>query len=392
MFKGHFIVADMDGTITSTPTKAHGHYLPLSSSPCLQPLESFIREGGDVCVVSTAGRRMWRQVFDVLRPTLFSSPLCGRLFMCGFSGAALFVSNFHQQSMEEDVKYRMTALHGKTTMLPPENLAEIQRVVQRAVYRSYRRMMEEPGYLHTLSKKYHEPLQSLLDAVNNRGETIETSELLSLEKLQKHGLYMKATGDALLDVQVVPNADGTIAPDAPSVQITALAIPMRHAAEIFPDDVLSQLVDLGVTAKFQPNSVVIARHGLDKGTCVRYLTEFCGLDLRRALAFGDIPQSIDRPLTEYPPMPFVSVSLTPEHDPPGVLWVGGEEDGTAAFLQSWIGCVKDMGAAGSGTVEPSVDKPPVDTVCSLDLIERALGDAKRKTSVAASMDPAVASL
>ncbi|CUF52843.1 Hypothetical protein, putative [Bodo saltans] len=122
MFKGHFLVADMDGTLTSTPSKAHGHYLPLSMSPCLTPLTTFLQRGGDVCVVSTAGRRMWPQIFDILRPALFSSPANGRLFICGFSGAALFVSNFQKQTMEEDVNYRHTALNGNTTMLPPEHL------------------------------------------------------------------------------------------------------------------------------------------------------------------------------------------------------------------------------------------------------------------------------
>eukprot|EP00455_Lapot_gusevi_P001706 TRINITY_DN10654_c0_g1_i1.p1 TRINITY_DN10654_c0_g1~~TRINITY_DN10654_c0_g1_i1.p1 ORF type:complete len:101 (-),score=6.88 TRINITY_DN10654_c0_g1_i1:23-325(-) len=46
-------------------------------------------------------------------------------------------------------------------------------------------------------------------------------------------------------------------------------------------------------------------------------------------------------------MPFVSVSLTPELDPPGTFHAGGEEPGTAAFLEGWLRHVDGVSAAGA---------------------------------------------
>ncbi|XQJ26082.1 hypothetical protein NXY56_002031 [Leishmania guyanensis] len=75
MFRGHWIVADMDGTLTPTPTRAHGKYLTLSHcmqtglgcgahyKSCLPWLRLFLELGGTLCVVSTAGKRMWSQLY-----------------------------------------------------------------------------------------------------------------------------------------------------------------------------------------------------------------------------------------------------------------------------------------------------------------------------------------
>jgi len=56
-------------------------------------------------------------------------------------------------------------------------------------------------------------------------------------------------------------------------------------------------------------------------------------ELVRAFSTGDNPQSVDRCLTKFPPMPFVSVSQKEEFDGGNCNFVGGEEDGFADFLK-----------------------------------------------------------
>lgn len=126
MFRGYWLVADMDGTLAPTPTKAHGKYFSLSQSAavfgprypsCLPHLRRFVASGGSLCVVSTAGKRLWQQLYADLARTLYpppqppsssfstsgctspdatspsvSSPPPGQLLLCGFTGAALFRS------------------------------------------------------------------------------------------------------------------------------------------------------------------------------------------------------------------------------------------------------------------------------------------------------------
>lgn len=333
MFSGLWIVADMDGTILSTPSKAQGKYKPISTSPCFAPLTKFVAGGGNLCVVSTAGRRMWAQVFDDMKPFLVG-PTAGNLLLCGFSGAALFQFDKESQSMKEVGEYRLRALNGTTTVLPPENICEIEATVRRALLTSYERMYSEEGYLELLSKKYHQPMRQLLkEIVDVRGESLLDSPLLSLGAMKQHGLYLTETNDALLDVQYIPSAD------SPAAQITALGVPMARASEIFTEDLVLRLEELGVRVKFQPNSVVVARTGMDKATVVSYLrdSKLCGFDLDRAVAFGDVPESIDRPLALFPPMQFVSVAMCPTpRDPPAIINVGGEEEGTASFLEALL--------------------------------------------------------
>lgn len=82
MFKGYWIVADVDGTLTPTPSKSGGKYYSLSMSAtvfgkakhyhsCLPLLRYFIARGGNVCAVSTAGRRLWWQLYNDLATVLY---------------------------------------------------------------------------------------------------------------------------------------------------------------------------------------------------------------------------------------------------------------------------------------------------------------------------------
>lgn len=143
MFKGHWIVADVDGTLLPTPSKVAGGHLSFTGSAelmvqlprtkpngragrcyrmdvkaegdspegpmvtgsypsCLPALLEFISAGGSLCVVSTAGARLWQQVYWDLTPALFplrqehqdeqQQQQPGQLLICGFTGAAMFRS------------------------------------------------------------------------------------------------------------------------------------------------------------------------------------------------------------------------------------------------------------------------------------------------------------
>ncbi|KAG5508783.1 hypothetical protein JKF63_05281 [Porcisia hertigi] len=531
MFRGHWIFADMDGTLTPTPTRAHGKYLPLSHcmqtelgcrtryKSCLPWLRLFLERGGSLCVVTTAGQRMWSQLYPDLAPALFrlraaaavssasadersfappgssppmsSSVAPGALYLCGFTGAALFRSRPWQEvwldmdrlhphwrvpsrppdpsspsgdenlqsgetavaeamvppagvGLEEWTEYREqgAAREAASTPATPNNRSATMdaaacRLARREGRQALVRFFEHASYIcgHNatrardffaacLSTKYHsvfaDLLQQLLAEVHacappedNATCSAPTdrpyvcfseSKVLSSTALAQHGFFLHETGDALVDAQVVPRADGTVADGAPVAQVVVMGIPMRFFEHVFPamDDGASssktppgsprswhccprcaaagagarqRLEAAGLEVKSQPNSVCLHRRGVDKATCVRWFLDQnerhqLKLELAQALAFGDMPESVDAPLTNFFPMRFISVSpkgdsvarladinrpaafcstsshidgAPGERQPPphdhlsdnahSILHVGGEEEGTALFLE-----------------------------------------------------------
>ena len=315
---------------------------------------------------------MWRQLFEVLRPALFPQsgssedqsqvgggsppPQPGKLMLCGFSGAALFTSDAGPRDMVEDIRYRETALlshqgGGGSTCIPLENLDAIQAVCVKLVDRVFQLASEDPAYIPQLSKKYHEPYTELVELRKADLDRFHR-EVLTYESLSDHGRYLTATNDALLDAQWIPGTSPRVI-----VQFSILGVPMARFDEVFTPDVRLELEQLGVYCKKQPNSVVVAPHGVDKATCVRWLiANEPTFSLERAIAFGDVPSSIDKPLTMFPPMPFVSVSTTPDCDPPGVIAVGGEEKGTAHFLAALLEAATEVADFGSNTLLGCAEK------------------------------------
>jgi hypothetical protein len=165
----------------------------------------------------------------------------------------------------------------------------------------------------------------------------ERSPLLEVESLMTYGKIIGETNDAIIDEQTLPDTEPPVV-----AQYTLMGIPMNYFHDIFSNDIVAVFKEMGIHCSAQPNSVALTASGVDKATCVRWLADQSNsgalggktLDLRHAIAFGDIPSTIDRPLTALPPMAFVSVSMDSAADPPGVLHVGGEEAGTALFLEN----------------------------------------------------------
>jgi hypothetical protein len=359
----YWLVMDMDGTIVPTPSKAGGHYIPLNESPCCEPLRAWLRHGGNLCIVSTAGRRMWRQVHAVLKPDLVrpraadggAARIGGRLLVSGFSGAAVFQSNSETGDLTEDVEYRETAVEGGTCPSAAQLEALIAlsiKVIQQFLLRA----LDDDSLVKALSKKYHAPYHKLLDGIRAVGADAFFADVLTREAMLKHGAFLHETNDALVDVQIIPGTEA-------AAQVTTLGIPMARFAEFFPDDVVAELRDGGVHVKPQPNSVCMVREGIDKATLVRWLAKHRNrygephFELRRAIAFGDNPSVVDKPLTWFPEMPFVSLAPTRDGTPAGdhVVHVGGEEEGCAAFLTQLMAKVEEAGQAAFTSENGSID-------------------------------------
>jgi hypothetical protein len=70
MLSDYWLLTDLDGTLIATPHKAHGRYLPITQSPCYEPVRKWLSSGGNVCIVTTADLRVVDQVYHPLRPFL----------------------------------------------------------------------------------------------------------------------------------------------------------------------------------------------------------------------------------------------------------------------------------------------------------------------------------
>lgn len=67
MLRGCWLLADLDGTLVSTPHKAHGQYLTVDKGPCHDALKKWLGLGGNICVITTADRRVFQQVHVPLK-------------------------------------------------------------------------------------------------------------------------------------------------------------------------------------------------------------------------------------------------------------------------------------------------------------------------------------
>ncbi|ORC91586.1 uncharacterized protein TM35_000051820 [Trypanosoma theileri] len=178
-------------------------------------------------------------------------------------------------------------------------------------------------------------------------------------------------------------------------QVMVLGIPIKLFSRFFKPH-LESFAALGVTAIPQPNSVVFSKMGICKSTIIRYLIKqqqqqqqqqqqekenkmkmyderenccsphdgkaprFCGaVDITRAVALGDNPHTTDFELTVFPQLPFISVevdgqrrrrharidalpikgksqqrrgSTMDDRRLVNLQYIGGEENGTAVFL------------------------------------------------------------
>ncbi|CBZ30050.1 conserved hypothetical protein [Leishmania mexicana MHOM/GT/2001/U1103] len=70
MLSDYWLLTDLDGTLIPTPHKANGRYLPITRSPCFEPIKQWLSSDGNVCIVTTADLRAIDQVYYPLRSFL----------------------------------------------------------------------------------------------------------------------------------------------------------------------------------------------------------------------------------------------------------------------------------------------------------------------------------
>ncbi|CAM40801.1 conserved hypothetical protein [Leishmania braziliensis MHOM/BR/75/M2904] len=70
MLTDYWLLADLDGTLVATPHKANGLYLPITQSPCFEPLKQWLSSGGNLCIITTADLRAFNQVYHPLKAFL----------------------------------------------------------------------------------------------------------------------------------------------------------------------------------------------------------------------------------------------------------------------------------------------------------------------------------
>jgi hypothetical protein len=99
MLRGCWLLTDLDGTLVSTPHKAHGQYLSVAEGPCFGALQKWLAWGGNICVITTADRRVFQQVHVPLQSntktvdeSVPSREAEGQLLLSMCTGAVLYQS------------------------------------------------------------------------------------------------------------------------------------------------------------------------------------------------------------------------------------------------------------------------------------------------------------
>jgi len=97
MFKGCWLLSDLDGTLIPTPHKAHGEYKKLNEASSYPALKGWFKQGGNLCVVTTADKRVFEQVYFPIKQHLksradpiSSNDASGELLLSLYTGAVLY--------------------------------------------------------------------------------------------------------------------------------------------------------------------------------------------------------------------------------------------------------------------------------------------------------------
>lgn len=348
---GLWIVADMDGTLTTSPSKSGGRNLPIDQSATFQPLCDFIRLGGSIFVLTNAGTfpfvQVWRPLLHSVIKALPPHKRDDRVVISPFSGAGLYHGRYGQDDMVEDTDFteRGLLVDGKETSTAisadclPAVLREIKTTMQDTVFRL---LDEDPSYLPLLSKKYRDCLPPTIQLRRELGVERFNREVLTLENLMEYGRFLPKTDSyvplPLIDVQ--RTRAGHV------VQINILATPIaRFDQDIFPKERRDHLTNvMNLHVKRQPNSCTISRNLVNKGTAIDYMERkhTHNFSLARSIGLGDHPSFTDFPLTQYRAMPFVSVAPHEVSAHPLFPFVAqmnhlsGEEEGAAAFIATLV--------------------------------------------------------
>ncbi|RNF11113.1 hypothetical protein TraAM80_01080 [Trypanosoma rangeli] len=93
MLNDTWVLADLDGTLLTTPHKANGQYQSLDKSPCFHVIRRWLLNGGNLCIVTTADKRVFDQVYVPLHSILKDADGrngSGELLISLYTGALLY--------------------------------------------------------------------------------------------------------------------------------------------------------------------------------------------------------------------------------------------------------------------------------------------------------------
>eukprot|EP00760_Papus_ankaliazontas_P025715 PhM_4_TR2855/c0_g1_i1/m.92904 len=314
--RGMWLVADMDGTLTMAPHRAGGWFPPLTESPCYRPVVEWLKQGGRLALLTTAGPRMVQQVWDAIPPNLRANHAVA---LGGYSGAMLCYGDA-TGDLVEDVAFRMEM----RTCIPHDFVPRVLDICRNKLLKFLDDAAQDPKLIDLLSLKYHEPFRELAALT-----TTERQRVLSMEALTAQGRFIsKPQLDTVLDVQ-------RLFTDSEHVgQITMMGIPMTKFSEYWTQADVDGFATQGLFVKAQPNSVCIGVSSVSKKLAVEWLCrdKTYKFSLNNAVGIADTPDGPDRPLTECPPMPFVSVA--PTNRAKCELYVGQEEIGSARWIET----------------------------------------------------------
>jgi hypothetical protein len=377
---GLYLVADMDGTLTPTPTKSGGFQTAINNAPTFEPIQRFLHEGGKLVVETNAGTYPFNQIYKPLIPTLrevyAKYQEAGAITMFPFSGAGLYTYVPELEQMKEDPQFARTGRRDTilanqpqqqevdlSTGIPEEHADELMEEIRQVMLKVFELMDEDPTYLPLLSKKYRDAMPNTIIRLRRElGKERFEKEVATLENLKVYGKFLVKSNDPMIDLQRV--SSGAL------VQINILGTAMARFDSLFYPQLRQKLRErMSIHIKRQPNSTTISKDLVNKGLPVQYLAKqyqretdlidvktgeklkFCwDFELKNAIAAGDHPMFTDYPLTQHAPMPFLSLALKRAPELPEwpyktkMLHVGGEEEGTAKFVNTWVDfCIRENG-------------------------------------------------
>eukprot|EP00730_Choanoeca_flexa_P014938 TRINITY_DN6717_c0_g1_i2.p1 TRINITY_DN6717_c0_g1~~TRINITY_DN6717_c0_g1_i2.p1 ORF type:complete len:389 (+),score=37.79 TRINITY_DN6717_c0_g1_i2:2-1168(+) len=354
-FEGYCLIVDMDATIVERPSS--GASPPLIDSPCYKPILRWLQKGGKVAIVTSAGLRALRQVWIHI-PVVYRA---NKQILLSLNGGAVLFTGDEEGELLQDMSFRHYGMEKGTCMSAGEAhavTADLQKVYQTC----FNMMLKDRSVVSLLSRKYHDPVNKLLDDIESN--TITISEATAISKLSGRGSIMYNTNETFLYIA----HPLCLKPKRPGVEgyaayifetdivadISAMGMPQLHAPALMDDLKRNYTENRLLDIDYAPNSVKIHRLGMTKATPIDWLIGntsydpvgkeqlgcnlYASLSADRCIAIGDNPLGNDKPLTQYTDqgMPFVSVARTidglPEHLVP--CHVGGLETGTARFIST----------------------------------------------------------
>lgn len=357
-FRSYWFICDLDGTLVPSPMRKEGAHLPLTRSPCNSPVAAWLRGGGNLAVISTAGTNLFRQILQPLSKTEKADDFRGSLILCGFSGAAMFrlktrkwekvkeldaVGGFH---MEEVTEYRYCGgPNGTTTCVSNAVCHDVFGAAVELYRKMFALFQEDESRVDLLSRRYRVPFKKLVEIrkqYSKEGKLKEFNEEYMSGKVLTRQCE-KVDRVPLICFQSVPRAERHSSSsytfeehqqdeDFVIAQISFLGVPAKLFPLLFLSPSSTNVLEQPSTrAKFsslaaffkekldlkvvcQPNSVAIVKCGVDKGSAIQWMLThpegFANISPLRCIAVGDQPQTVDATMMRFSSkftLPFFSV-------------------------------------------------------------------------------------